>query len=318
MAASLGQAALARQALDPRPELVGADDRAQRRPGDGRVGRHERCVDADDEPELAVGQPVADAIGVARRAVDGMLCRRSSRRTSAPATTRRLDAAGRRRPAPRRRPHRTDRRPASGPGARHGGRRRGPPRCRTAGPRALAQRRSSPAPTGARRRRRSASRLVPPIRRAAPATSPSHQTIAPNGSGRAPAPPVTSRDASEVSSVRNARTNPAATRPPPSIAPSSQEPDRRAGREGAIGCTTSPCASGRRPPITIPSHRPAAVGPPSGQDPTGPPRRGAATHRRAQPLRLTASRTRTPVPLPRPARPAHPRPRYGGPIGSGG
>ena len=234
-----------------------------------------------------MGQPVADAIGVARRPVERMLGRRSSPRTSAPPTTRPRDAAGRRRPARRRRRRRTDRRPASGPGARRWGRR---PRTtttsvgrpasasrerRTVGPQRSAHGVDDARPAGWCRR--SAGRR----RRPARGTTRSPRT----GSCSAcrPAPPVTRRDASGVSSVRKARTSPAATSPPPSIpCRPSQEPERRAGRDGAMGCTTSQRAPRwRRSPMTIPGHRPAAVGPP----PTGPHRTVHAWWRHAPPVR---------------------------------
>ena len=75
LAPALGQRALARQGGDPVRDLGLGDDRAQRRPEHRRVGRDERRVDADDEVEIAVGQPVADALGVAFGRVERMLGR---------------------------------------------------------------------------------------------------------------------------------------------------------------------------------------------------------------------------------------------------
>src|SRR5690349_1033174 len=75
MTARIRQAPLRRKARKPEPELVRIDDGADRRARDGAVGRHERAMDADDEVEVAVRQPVTDALGVTSRSIDRMLAR---------------------------------------------------------------------------------------------------------------------------------------------------------------------------------------------------------------------------------------------------
>ena len=78
MTPRIGQAPLRRKGRQPEPDLVRIDDGADRRARDRAVGRHERAVDADDEVEVAVGQPVTDALGITSRSIDGMLARDSA------------------------------------------------------------------------------------------------------------------------------------------------------------------------------------------------------------------------------------------------
>ena len=195
----------------------------------------ERRVDADHEPELAVGQPMADAIGVARGPVDRMLGHGPA--LGRPLLPRRVHATQpvARWPAPRRRPRRTGRRPASGPGARRGGRRRGPPRGRTAGPRALAR----PASVARNDPRTASTTHGQPVRagdqEGRAGDQPQPPDDAPRTGAAAPAGAAGHEARGERGLERQEGERRTRPRPgqPPSIAPSSQEPDRRAGRDGA-------------------------------------------------------------------------------------
>ena len=70
------EAALAAAAPRATPaSWSGGDHARRRRPRDRRVGRHQGRVDTDDEVQVAVGEPAADALGVTRRAVERALDR---------------------------------------------------------------------------------------------------------------------------------------------------------------------------------------------------------------------------------------------------
>ena len=250
-----------------------------------------------------MGQPVADAFGVARRPVDRMLCDRVQ-----PSDVRSCHDASTRRSRSAEASSSTTATP-NGPTTSAG---TGRPSCgttprtttlsdgRPASARATAEfARTDPAHGVDHDRPAGSCRA---IRRAAPATSAERTRRSPrHGSWPRPGAAGTSRERERGLERQEGEdeTPPRPGRRRAACRPAS-EPERRAGRGGAIGCIDVTVRLRAPTPITIPTHRPAAVGPPPDQTPPDRTRRGAATHRRARPLRLTASRTRTPVPLPAP------------------
>src|SRR5207247_2452932 len=62
-----------RQRTEPRRHLLGRDDRTRRRPGDGRIGRDERREHLQHVIPVGRTEPATDALGIARRALDGVL-----------------------------------------------------------------------------------------------------------------------------------------------------------------------------------------------------------------------------------------------------
>ena len=130
-------------------------------------------------------------------------------------------------------------------------------------------------------------------------------------------------DANGVSRVRNAMPRPAATKQPPSTVPTTKEPARRSARGGVIDCMPETVRA-RRPAeaMSIPGHRPAAVGPVARPRPHQTGRRAVAActgnGRRARPNPPDGDPDRDPSTIARPSAAGHPRARTGRPPVLGG
>ena len=75
LAPAIGQRSLTRQGGDPGGDLRFGDDRTERRAEHRASGRDQGGMDADDEVQIAVGEPVADAFGIALGLVQRVLGR---------------------------------------------------------------------------------------------------------------------------------------------------------------------------------------------------------------------------------------------------